>query len=164
MELREVMARRRSIRSYKKRAVSQAKIKRLQKALQIAPTGGNRQEFQCIFVTDERKRQRIAKQAGHQDFLAEAPLMVVAVCEPGGEFNVAIAMDHMVLAATDEGLGTCWVGWFEREPVRKILRVPESKAIAIMVTVGYAADEPKARPRKALTDLICENTYKKPKK
>lgn len=164
MELQEVMAKRRSIRSYQKRRVGKAKLRRLQKALQIAPTGSNKQEFQFIFVTDEKRLQRIARQAGHQDFLAEAPLIVVAVCEPGGEFNVAIAMDHMVLAATNEGLGTCWIGWFEREPVRKILRIPRDKDVAIMVTVGHPGEEPEPRSRKPLEQLISENTYRMPKK
>ena len=162
MELREVIARRRSIRKYSRRKIGQAKVRRLQKALQSAPSGGNRQEYQFIFVTDEEKRRQIAAKAGHQQFLFEAPLMVVAVCKPGGEFNVAIAVDHMILVATDEGLGTCWVGWFERGPVHRILGIPKSEAVPILVTVGYAAETPVARPRKPLAELISANAYRKP--
>jgi nitroreductase len=161
MELRDVIARRRSIRKYSKRRIGQAKVRRLQRALQAAPSGGNRQEYQFIFVTDEEKRRQIAARAGHQEFLFEAPLIVAAVCKPGGEFNVAIAMDHMILTATDQGLGTCWVGWFERGPVRRILGIPRSKAVPILVTVGYAAETPKARPRKPLAELIATDAYRK---
>lgn len=161
MEFRDVIAKRRSVRAYKARAVSQRSLRRLHRALQIAPSGANRQDYRFVFVTDERKRQRIAAQAGHQEFLAQAPVIMVAVCEPGGEFNVAIAVDHMILAATDLGLGTCWIGWFERPPVRKILGIPKSKAVPIMVTIGHAAEEPKARRRKPLTELIALDAYPK---
>jgi len=113
MELRDVLAQRRSIRKYSKRAVSGRKLRRLYKALQLAPSGANKQNYAFIFVTDAEKRRQIAEQAGHQEFLAEAPVIMAAVCEPGGGFNVAIAVDHMVLAATDEGLGTCWWGCFD---------------------------------------------------
>ncbi len=161
MELRDVITGRRSVRKYSKRKVGQAKVRRLQKALQIAPTAGNRQNFQFIFVTDEQKRRQIAAKAGHQEFLFDAPLIVAAVCKPGAEFDVAIAIDHMILVATDEGLGSCWIGWFERGPVRRILGIPRSEAVAILVTVGYAAETPKARPRKPLAELIATDAYRK---
>jgi nitroreductase len=159
MELKEVLATRRSIRKYSKRAVSERKLKRLFSALQIAPSGGNRQDYSFIFVKDERKRRRIFKKAGHQDFVGEAPVLMVAVCKPGGAFNVAIAVDHMILAATDEGLGTCWVGWFEREPIKQILGIPEEMEVPIMVTIGHPAEGPAARPRKPLKELIMRDGY-----
>ena len=161
MELRDVIAKRRSIRKYSKRKVGQAKVRWLQKALQMAPSGGNRQNYQFIFVTDQEKRQQIAAKAGHQRFLFDAPLIVAAVCKPGTEFNVAIAIDHMILVATDEGLGSCWIGWFERGPVRRILGIPRSQAVAILVTIGYPAETPKARTRKPLAELIATDAYRK---
>ncbi len=162
MEFKDVIAARRSIRKYNKRPVGKGKLRTLQKALRTAPSGANRQDYAFIFVTDPKKRAQIAKKAGHQEFLAQAPVMVVAVCSPGESFNVAIAIDHMVLAATDEGLGTCWVGWFEREPVKRILGIPEGKEVPILITVGYAAEEPEARPRKPLSKLIMADGYVEP--
>ncbi len=84
---------------------------------------------------------------------------MVAVCEPGGGFNVAIAVDHMILAATDEGLGTCWVGWFDREPVKRILGIPDSKDVPILVTIGHPLEKPRPRPRKSLDELIMHDGY-----
>jgi len=162
MEFRDVIAARRSIRRYSKRRVGRQKLRRLYRALQLAPSGANRQNYRFVFVTDEAKRRRIAREAGHQEFLAEAPVIMAAVCEPGEEFNAAIAVDHMVLAATDEGLGTCWVGWFEREPVRKVLGIPKAKAVPILVTIGHAAERPEARARKPLKELIALNSYGRP--
>jgi nitroreductase len=163
MEFKELIAARRSIRKYKSHPVPPAKLLKLQEALRIAPSGANKQDFAFIFVTDPRKRGRIASEAGHQDMLAQAPMLMVAVCAPGESFNVAIAVDHMVLAATDEGLGTCWVGWFERDPVKRILGIPDSKEVPIIVTIGFADEQPEARPRKPLDKLIMKDGYVEPK-
>ena len=160
MEFTDVLAKRRSIRKYSKRAVSERKLRRLYKALRLAPSGGNKQNYTFVFVTDAEKRRQIAEQAGHQEFLAEAPILMVAVCEPGGGFNVAIAVDHMVLAATDEGLGTCWVGWFEREPVKHILGIPDSKDVPILVAIGHPGEKPEPRQRKSLEELIMRDGYR----
>lgn len=160
MEFRHVIETRRSVRKYRPDSVPEEKLQRLYEALQMAPSGANKQQYAFIFVKDAEKRQRIAEEAGHQDFLTEAPVLMLAVCEPGREFNAAIAVDHMVLAATDEGLGTCWVGWFDREPVREVLGIPEDKAVAIMVTIGYADEEPEPRSRKSLDELIMIDEYR----
>ena len=159
MEFREVIAKRRSIRKYKSNPIPDAKLHKLYEALRKAPSGANRQNYNFIFVKDAETRLKIATEAGHQGFLAEAPVLMIAVCEPGEAFNVAIAVDHMILAATDEGLGTCWVGWFEREPVRQILDIPESKEVAILVPIGYPDESPDARSRKPLEDLIMVDSY-----
>jgi nitroreductase len=161
MEFTEVITKRRSIRKYKSNPIPEVKLQKLYEALRMAPTGANRQEFNFIFVKDEEKRQRIATEAGHQGFIAEAPVLMVAVCDPdpGKELNVAIAVDHMILAAANEGLGTCWVGWFEREPVKEILGIPESKEAVILVTIGFPDESPNARPRKSIEELIMIDSY-----
>ncbi|MFW6189105.1 MAG: nitroreductase family protein [Planctomycetota bacterium] len=159
MELMDVIRKRRSVRSYRPDPVPEQTLEVLFEALQAAPSGSNRQDYAFIFVQDAEKRRRIADRAGHQDFLSEAPLLMVAVCEPGRAFNVAIAVDHMILAATDEGLGTCWVGWFEEDPVRRILGVPDDKEVPIMVPIGYAAEQPEPRERKPLDRLIMRDAY-----
>ena len=162
MEFKEVIAARRSIRKYKSKPVSKTKLLTLQKALRTAPSGANRQDFAFIFVTDPEKRARIAAEAGHQDFLTQAPVLVAGVCGQGGSFDVAIAVDHMILAATDQGLGTCWVGWFEREPVKRILGIPQAKEVPILVAIGYADEKPDARARKPLDKLIMKDAYVEP--
>jgi nitroreductase len=162
MEFTEVIAKRRSIRKYKSDPIPDEKMQKLYNALRLAPSGANLQDYSFIFVMDEEKRKRIASEAGHQKFLAEAPVLMVAICDPdpGREFNVAIAVDHMILAATDEGLGTCWVGWFEREPVKQILDIPESKEAAILVSIGFPDENPDPRPRKSLEQLIMIDSFR----
>jgi nitroreductase len=160
MEFSEVIATRRSIRKYRQDPVPAEALKPLYEALRLAPSGANKQSFSFVFVTDETKRKRIAAEAGHQEFIAEAPVIMAAVCEPGGGFDVAIAVDHMVLAAANEGLGSCWVGWFERGPVREILGIPDSKEVPILVALGWPDEAPEMPPRKALENLIMLDQYR----
>jgi len=159
MEFSDVIACRRSIRKYRAARVPQAKLRRLYKALQTAPSGANRQDYTFIFVTDPDKRHRIATEACHQEFVDQAPVIMVACCGRDGAFDAAIAVDHLVLAATNEGLGTCWVGWFERDVVRRILDIPADKEVPILVPIGFPDESPKARERKPISELIRLDSY-----
>ena len=82
--------------------------------------------------------------------------------QTGAEFDCAIAMDHLILAATNEGLGSCWVGWIERDAIREILGIPADIEIPVIVPIGYAAEIPDAQTRKALSELIQEDAFKRP--
>jgi nitroreductase len=114
----------------------------------------NRQPFKFIFVKDPELRRKIVSQACHQEFLVQPPVLMVACCEKGDSFNVAIAADHMILAATDEGLGTCWVAWFDAEKVKALLDIPADFDVPIIVPIGFADESPVQRPRKSLEELI----------
>lgn len=160
MEFKEAIAKRRAIRKYKGDPIPEEKLKRLYEALRLAPTGNNRQPFKFIFVKDQETRKQIVKKACHQEFLLEAPILMVACCERGHEFDVAIAVDHMVLTATDEGLGTCWVGWFEGDAVKKLLNIPAHLEVPIIIPIGYADEKPAPRSRKQIGELVCEDRYR----
>ena len=154
MELSEVITKRRAIRKYKQDPIPEEKLQKLYGALQAAPTGNNRQPFKFIFVQDPELREKMVKQACNQEFLLQPPVLMVACCEEGDAFNVAIAVDHMILTAADEGLGTCWVGWFDREIVRGLLNIPANWEIPILVPIGYADEEPPVRPRKPVNKIV----------
>jgi len=159
MDFIEVIRNRHAVRRYKKDPVPETKMKTLYEALSLAPSGNNKQPYRFIFVDDEEIRKQIAEKACHQDFIKDVPLIVVACCEPGRSFDTAIAVDHMVLAAVSEGLSTCWIGWFERETVKKILGIPDFMEVPILVTTGYADEKPQSKPKKSLEELIGRNRY-----
>lgn len=159
MDFTEVIKKRRAIRKYRKDAIPGGKLEKLYEALRLAPSGNNRQAYKFIFVMDEEKRKQIAARACHQDFLFDAPILVVACCEKGREFDTAIAVDHMVLAATNEGLGTCWVGWFERDIVKEILKIPDYLEVPILIPVGYSDETLSPRPRKQIRELVFIDQY-----
>lgn len=159
MDFTKVIEKRRAIRKYKPDPVPEEVLQKLYEAIGKAPSGNNHQPYEFIFVTDPEKRHRIAAEACHQDFLFQAPVLMIACCEKEESFDTAIAVDHMVLAATNEGLGTCWVGWFERGPVRNILGIPDTLEIPILVSIGYADEQPEPKVRKPLNQLIKINKY-----
>ncbi|NLX69797.1 MAG: nitroreductase [Clostridiales bacterium] len=154
MDFMEVICKRRAIRKYKRDPIPEEKLEKLYKALSLAPSGNNRQPYKFMFVKDEQTRHEIVRRACHQDFLYDAPVIMVACCEAGRAFDTAIAVDHMVLAATNEGLGTCWVGWFERDAVREILEIDSDLEIPILVPIGYADENPEKKPRKSIRELV----------
>jgi nitroreductase len=84
----------------------------------------------------------------------DAPIVIVACAAPDYKLNVGIVMDHLILAATELGLGTCWIGAFNRDAAREILGLPDDVDPIIFTTLGYAADELRPKKRKSLDDLV----------
>lgn len=155
MEFADVIQRRRSVRHYRNDPVPRDMLERLYQALRVAPSTANRQERSFYFVQNLEKRRAIVTQACHnQLFILEAPILVAASCKKDYAIDLAIAVDHLVLAATNEGLGTCWISWFEQDKVKEILEIPESRDLPLLVPLGFAAESPEPRSRKSLEDLI----------
>lgn len=154
MEFHETISTRRAIRGYKSDAIPEASLEKMKKAIQMAPTANNQQPFKVVFVRNPELRREIAEKACHQAFLAQVPIIAVVFSKKGAEFDAAIATDHLVLAATAEGLGTCWVGWFEPDIVSTLVAAPEGMAPCILVPIGYAAESPAPRPRKPMDEIV----------
>lgn len=153
MEFWKVIQTRQAIRGYRGDPVPEAALQRIREAVRLAPTGMNRQAFKVLFVRNPAMRKEIAEKACHQAFIAQAPVLCVVCCEKDDSFNAAIATDHLVLAATDEGLATCWVGWFERDVLAQVVPMPEGMEPCILVPLGYGAETPERKPRKPLAEI-----------
>jgi nitroreductase len=154
MDFYEIITTRRAIRKYKSDPIPEEVLEKLYKALQAAPSGNNREPYHFIFVTDSKTLKDIAAKACNQEFLLEPPIIVVPCCEQGKAFDTAIALDHMVLAATKEGLGTCWVGWFDKGIVKDILGIERHLEVPVLIPVGYPDESPPAKTRKPVEELI----------
>ncbi|MBT9137185.1 MAG: NADH dehydrogenase [Firmicutes bacterium] len=169
MSVYEAIKRRRSIRSYQEQAVPEEVLTRILEAARMAPSGGNRQPWKFVVVTDKEIRKKLGEAANNQDFVGQAPVIITAVgldpenimaCGiPGDPVDVAIAIDHITLAAVEEGLGTCWIGAFSQEKVREILRIPSSFKVIALLTLGYTADSPGAKVRKSLQEIVCYDKF-----
>ena len=168
MEFYEVIKTRRSIRSYKSEPVPEDALDRVLDAARIAPSGSNRQPWRFIVVRDSEVKNEVVKRCGNQAFIGEAPIVVVA-CGPDIGFNrggwmkdksvvmdVTIAFTQMILAARAEGLGTCWIGLFETEPLKKLLGLPEEYNIAAVTPLGYPdkGEFEETSRRKDLADIV----------
>ncbi|MBN2416439.1 nitroreductase family protein [bacterium] len=165
----EVIAARRSIRKYKPDPVDDHALGHVLEAARLAPSANNRQDWRFVVVTDEHRRRRLATAANNQAFVAGAPV-VIACCSvepeyimrcgmPTAPIDLAIAIDHMTLAAAALGLGSCWIGSFYPDQVREILDIPESVGVVELLTLGYPDEDPPARPRKALSEIVYYNTW-----
>ena len=154
MDLHTAIRSRYSARRYKHRPVEEEQLQRVLEAGRLAPSARNDQEWRFVVVRDAETRCKLAEAAYGQAFLEQAPVVIAACAEHTGRVmgngqlahvvNVAIAIDHMALAATAEGLGTCWVCRFKEPRAKEALGIPQHGGIRViaLLTLGYADSEP----------------------
>jgi nitroreductase len=165
MEYSELIAARYSVRAYRPDLVEDEKLQAVLEAARLAPTAANRQPFQLVVIHTAGREEELRK-IYHRPWFVQAPL-VIAVCtissqawvRESDKFNArlidaAIVADHLILAAANLGLGTCWIANFNTEAARSILRLPEEAEPIIFTPLGYPADQPGSKIRKPLADLV----------
>ena len=145
MDVFEAIRTRRSIRSFESTPIPEEKVMRILEAGRLAPSAGNVQPWHFIVVRDAEKRNRLSK-GRWAKFLAEAPLVIVGCGDERASprwfmVDVAIAMQNMVLGAIGEGLGTCWVGSFNEEEVKELLKIPENYRVVALLAMGYPREK-----------------------
>ena len=153
MDFWTVLKTRRSIRAYADRPVADDLLQKVLEAARLAPSAFNLQPWRFIVVTDPATRQELAKLSQDQGFVASAPVVIVCVGKRYEQaynwmgdkmflLDVAIAVDHLTLAARAEGLGTCWIGAFANESMRQLLAIPPEFDVVALTPLGFpAADE-----------------------
>jgi nitroreductase len=164
MEFSELVQKRYSARAYRSDPVEDEKLQQILEAGRMAPTAANRQPFQFIVIHTRGREAELKRIYGH-DWFVQPPLIVCACAIPSkawvrrdgknyGEVDLAIAMDHLILAATNLGLGTCWIAAFDPNAAREILHLPDDVEPIAFTPVGYPADRPTPKKRKALSELV----------
>jgi len=164
MDFAELIRRRYSVRAYKHDPVPEELLARVLEAARLAPTAANRQAFRLFVIRTEGRREELARVYSRAWFV-DAPL-VLGVCSLPAEawvrrdgksyadVDAAIVMDHLILAAASEGLGTCWVGAFDPAAARDLLSLPEGAEPIAFTPLGYPADKPTEKKRKSLEQLL----------
>jgi nitroreductase len=161
MEFKKVIEKRRSIRKYKNTPVPRETILEVLEAARIAPSAAHRQPWHFIVVEDKNKIEKLAKQA----WAADAPVMIVGLADqeasPGWCLNdLGIAFEHLVLAATNLGLGTCWMGQSNREElVRDLLDIPDKYKVVALTPLGEPDETPSLKERKSLDEIVSWEKY-----
>jgi len=169
MELKEAITKRQSIRDYQDKPVPEEKLRNVLEAARLAPSANNMQPWKFVVVTDSQRRQELARAANRQTFVGEAPVVIAAVATepesvmssgvPRYPVDVAIAVDHMTLAAVDEGLGTCWIGAFSQQRVKEILNIPDRCRVVALLPLGFPTAETAIKLRKSLGEIVCYETF-----
>jgi nitroreductase len=170
MEFYKLIQKRRSTRGFKAAGVEEGKLTRTLEAICLAPSAGNLQAYEVYLVRREAARQELARAAYGQDFVANAPVVLVFCANParnetrygrrGRELyavqDATIAGTYAMLAVNDLGLATVWVGSFDPEEVRAAIGAPVGQLPVAMLPVGYPNEIPEPRPRRVLADLVHE--------
>ena len=169
MEFSELIKKRYSVRAYKSDPVEDEVLNQVLEAARLAPTAANRQPFQLIVIHTAGREEEL-KRIYPRDWFAQAPLVICACGIPAKgwtrrdgknytDVDVAIAMDHLILAATSLGLGTCWIAAFDPTAAREVLGLPDGAEPIAFTPLGYPADQPKPKKRKALSELVRDERW-----
>ncbi len=170
---------RQSDRAYLNNPVEKEKLERILEAAHLAPSACNAQPWKIIVVTDPEKRMQIAdatasKVLSMNHFSKQAPVQLVLIEENanftstvGGwatnkhypHLDLGIVASHICLAATDEGLGSCMIGWCDEKKVRKVLDIPKNKRVMLVILIGYSAQPLREKKRKPLDEILTWEKY-----
>jgi len=169
MDFMEVIRSRRSIRKYRSDEIPQPDLNEIFEAVQLAPSANNLQPWKFIIVRNDKRKRLIAQACSGQEFIGEAPIVIVACAVSRGGYigkymeswpvDVAIAMTHLVLSAWNKGLGTCWIGDFDEDKMREICNIPASVRIVAVTPVGYPVKSVPATSRRSLEKIICQESF-----
>lgn len=165
MEFKDVIEKRYSVRGYLDKEVETEKLEYVLKAATIAPTGTNAQPFK-VYVIDTKKYPEELTEICSAKWFRQAPLVLAVVAvrdeawiRPWDKKNIAdidatIVMDHIILAATDVGLGTCYIAAFKKNAAHRFLKLGENEEVVLMTPLGYGDAEPRETPRKELDEFV----------
>ena len=172
MEVFDAIQRRKSVRTYAPAPLPIELVEKILEAARLAPSAMNVQPWYFIVVTDPGKRKRISKSGRFAGFLKESPVVIVGCGDKKASpkwhiVDVSIAMQNIVLAATAEGLGTCWVGSFDEELVKELLKIPEQFKVVALLAIGHPRKKTDLmakivkliRPKKSLNKIVGFEEY-----
>jgi nitroreductase len=170
MNFQELIRKRYSVRAYKSDPVEEDKLTRVLEASRLAPTAANRQAFRVVVLPTKGREAELRRVYG-RDWFTQAPLILAVCALPAegwvrkadgwnaAEVDATIAMTHIVMAAAEEGLGTCWIAAFDPAAARDVLGLPVGVVPAAFTPLGYAADSPSQKKRRSLAELVRRNHW-----
>ena len=160
MDVMEAIRTRRSVRGYEDRPVEDEKLAAVLEAGRLAPSAKNLQEWRFVVVRDAETRKKLMVAAKDQSFVGEAPVVIACCAETDNHvmscgqlcypIDVAISIDHMTLKATEEGLGTCWIGAFYEDQAKAVLGIPDEIRVVELLALGYPKYGETGRPKSRL--------------
>jgi len=165
----EAIRNRYSCRTYHDKPIEKVKLDTILEAARLAPSAKNLQDWRFVVVTDKQKKHRLAEAANNQMFIEKAGAIIVActvskeVMRCGqaiGPIDVAIALEHICLTATDLGLATCWIGSFYPDKAKPIVGIPDNVDIVELLAIGYPADSRKEPKREPIGKIVCYENWR----
>ncbi len=164
MNFLELVKSRYSCRGYKSLDVEKEKLEYILECARFAPSAVNKQPWRFHIVSNEEEKAKL-QQCYNRDWIKTAPMYIIASIlheeewvrfdgKRHGNIDIAIAVEHLCLAATEQGLATCWVCNFEADLCKELFALPDNEEPAVIIPLGYAADEMKPKNRKAIGEIV----------
>jgi nitroreductase len=160
METTEAIVKRRSVRRFKDKPVSDEDLKKLLNAARLAPTGGNRQPWKFVAVRNPKLIRGVKM---FSEGLSGTPTLIMGMCtddmNPITIMDMAMASENIMIQCVDLGLGSCAIASFNKESVKKLLEVPDNISLPLLLSIGYPEGEPRQRPKKTLSEVAYQEKY-----
>jgi nitroreductase len=169
MTVLEAIRKRYSCRAYQERSIEQEKLDIIFEAARLAPSAKNTQDWRFVVATSKETKRRVAETTNRPEVFQKAAAIIAACSNSDyvmrcgqaiGPIDVAIALEHICLQATELGLGTCWIGSFDPEKVRRILGIPDDTVVVELMAVGYPADSRPEPKREPMERIVCYEKWK----
>jgi nitroreductase len=169
MTVLDAIKKRYSCRAYQEKPIEQETLDSILEAARLAPSAMNTQDWRFVVVTDDEIRRQVAEQTNRPEVFRKAGAIIAACSNSDhimrcgqaiGPIDVAIALEHIALQATESGLATCWIGSFDAEKVRALLDIPADVAIIELMALGYPADTKKPPQRESVEKIVCYEKWK----
>ncbi len=158
-----------SIRSYKDKPIPRQELLNIVESARLAQSAANRQPWEFILVTDTSTKKGLVSAARNQAFVGEAAAVIVCLADPKrsakvGVFDaflidLAIAIENMALTAWELGIGSCWIGAFDEEKVKKMFNIPANLRVVSLLTLGYPNEQPRGKNRRPLDEILHYEKY-----
>ena len=180
MKFLDLVNKRQSVRKYLDKPVEREKVERCLEAARLAPSANNSQPWSFMVIDDPRLKEAVARKTfdrviSFNRFSLQAPVLILLLSERPSFFSrigsavkdkqfslidIGITAEHLCLQATEEGLGTCMLGWFNEKGVKKLLNIPQQIRVELIITMGYPTyDEIQPKERKEINQLRSYNSY-----
>ncbi|WP_291632261.1 nitroreductase family protein [Clostridium sp.] len=174
MEFYDVVQTRKSIKKFNNTPIDREKLARMINAAMMSPSWKNNTSYRFILVDEKRELEQISKAIMNKDNSAaqsiiDSPMTAVVVADPGASGEVenkefylvdsAIAMEHFVLSATNEGYGTCWIAAIDEDIIKKTLSIPQNYKVVAMTPIGEIAESKEHNDKKDIKDFVFLNTW-----
>ena len=157
MQVQEAIKTRLSIRRYADKTIPDKDMQILLKALQLSPSASNGQNWEFVFVGDPDLKHKLIAACSSQTFVGNCAYLIAAVVDPTKKWHmvdITIALTHLTLQAVELGYGTCWIGAFNENQVKQILKIPNNKKIVVCMALGIPAGKHVPRSRKPIDSFV----------
>lgn len=156
MDVFQAIKERKSVREYTGEPIPEEKLEKLLQAARLAPSAKNLQPWEIIVVTDPQTKKDLVGVCQGQMFVEDAGAVIIGLVEDTkwSEIDLTISLDHLTLAAVEQGLGTCWIGSFSSNKLKSLIDIPEDLEPFILMTVGHPDDDSHSPTKKAVEELV----------